>query len=237
MRFSKIIRLFQTGNVSVSGLQGRGKDMLLANVVVRRRKPYVSNVNYGKGFQKFDFDKIDLSGNTYLNFISGDITPYHYPYEDGTDFYLSDAGLLFPSHYCNELNRKFPTLPTFAALVRQLGQGHFHFNTQALNRMWDKFREQSDTYICCRRCFVFFGFVLQHIRIYERYESAVANVPVFPIKKPWFNLNRRLQWDLSYANYLIAHGEIRSGWLFYRNKSKYDTRIFKTILEGGSSDA
>ncbi len=32
MRLKHIIRLFETGNVCVCGLKGRGKDMLMANV-------------------------------------------------------------------------------------------------------------------------------------------------------------------------------------------------------------
>lgn len=68
MRFRRIIRYFKRGNVSVCGLRGRGKDMLMANVVVRRRKPYVSNVDYGGEFIRFDPNLINLSGNTYKSF-------------------------------------------------------------------------------------------------------------------------------------------------------------------------
>jgi hypothetical protein len=62
MRFKKIIRMFEDGNVCVTGLRGRGKDMLMSNVVVRRKKPYVSNVDYKgkkarfKRFYPLDYD-------------------------------------------------------------------------------------------------------------------------------------------------------------------------------------
>ena len=233
MRLKKIIRMFEDGNVSVSGLRGRGKDMLMANVVVRRKKPYVSNVNYGGEWLPFNIPSIDLSGNTYKNFLSGKVVPYQFPYADGTDFYLSDVGVYFPSQYCSELNKQFPNIPAFMALTRHLGECNFHINVQNLNRCWDKIREQSDTYICCRRCIVIFGFVLQRVRIYEKYDSAVSQVPPFPVKKPWINSDRRLWWELSHANYHCSHGEIKTGILIYRNKSNYDTRIFKKILEGG----
>lgn len=237
MRFKKIVRLFEEGNVSVSGLRGRGKDMLMANVAVRRKKPYVSNVDYGGKYLPLDLSKLDISGNKYTNFISGKVVPYHYPYEDGVDFYISDAGIYFPSQFCNELNRQFPNLSTFMALSRHLGDCNVHYNSQNLNRVWDKIREQSDTYICCRGCIVIFGFVLQRVRIYEVFNSAVTQTPPFPVKKPWFNRDRRLSWELSHANYVCSHGEIRKAFLFYRNKSKYDTRIFKKILEGGAPGA
>lgn len=237
MRLKTIIKLFEDGNVSVSGLRGRGKDMLMANVAVRRNKQYVSNVDYGGDRLPFDLQKIDLAGNSYQNFISGNVRPYYYPYADGVDFYISDVGVYFPSQYCSELNKKYPNIPGFMALTRHLGEANFHYNVQNLNRCWDKIREQSDTYICCRRCLVIFGIVFQRVRIYELYTSAVANTPPFPVKKPWFSSDRRLSWELAYANYLSAHGEIKSGFLIYRNKSNYDTRIFKKILEGGVSNA
>lgn len=40
MSLRKIIKLFDKGNVMVCGLRGDGKDMLMSNVVQRRKKPY-----------------------------------------------------------------------------------------------------------------------------------------------------------------------------------------------------
>lgn len=234
MRFKKIIKLFEDGNVSVSGLCGRGKDMLMANVAVRRQKPYVANCPYSDDALPFDLDKITIGYNTYENFLSGKIRRYEFPYVDGTDFYLSDCGVYFPSQYCNELNKKYPYVPGFMALTRQLGECNFHYNVQNLNRCWDKIREQSDTYICCRGCVVIFGIVFQRVRIYTQYDAAAKQVPPFPVRKPFLNSDRRLWWELSYSNYLCTHGEIKSGFLIYRNKSTYNTRIFKQILEGGT---
>ena len=55
MRLKKDNNMFRDGNVCVTGLRGRGKDMLVANVVLRRKAqrkplPYVSNVDYGADF-------------------------------------------------------------------------------------------------------------------------------------------------------------------------------------------
>lgn len=92
---NKIIRLFEAGNVCVCGLRGRGKDMLFANVIARRSAPYVSNTDYGGQRMRFAPRDFDCGGNTYKNFISGEITPYVYPFPDSTDIYISDAGVYF----------------------------------------------------------------------------------------------------------------------------------------------
>ena len=68
----KIIKLFENGNVCVTGLRGTGKDMLFANVAVRRKKPYVSNTWYDDNCIPFVPKDFDCGGNTYKNFIDGD---------------------------------------------------------------------------------------------------------------------------------------------------------------------
>ena len=233
MRFSKIVRMFKRGNVAVCGLRGRGKDMLMSNVVVRRRKPYISNVDYGGKFNELDFSAIDCGKNTYNDFILGTLKPYTFPYPDGTDVYISDVGVYLPAQYCNELNKRYPYLPVFMALSRHLGKCNVHYNVQALPRAWDKLREQVDQYIDCRSCICLFGkIVIQHIRIYERYESCVNHVPPLRVG---FHIKPDMTSEILQANYLASHGVIKSKWLFYINRSKYDTRRFKTLLEGGSS--
>lgn len=227
----KIIKLFESGNVCVSGLRGRGKDMLFANVVTRRELPYVSNTDYGGEFIKFEPMQFDCGGNTYENFLDDKIYPYVYPYEDGTDIYIPDAGIYFPSQYCNMLNRDYGFFSTFMALSRHLGQCNVHFNVQNLNRVWDKIREQSDIYIMCNWCKVFFGkIVLQSVTVYEKYDSAVNRVP--PYKKPKVRLNedRRLTVNMEKQRYRITYGEIKRRTLLYVNKSDYDTRVFKSML-------
>lgn len=230
-----IIRLFEDGNVAVVGLRGRGKDMLLANVIMRRKLDYCSNVNYGGRRFSFIPRLLNCGENTYREFITGNLNRYEFPYPDGTDIYVSDAGVYFPSQYCNELNRDFKFFPVFMALSRHLGDCNLHFNVQNLNRCWDKIREQCDHYILCNRCKVIFGIVFQQVTIYEKYQSAVDRVPVFPLRRPLFNLNRIQMYDLAKANYLISHGKIQTKLLIYRNRSNYDTRIFKKILEEGAA--
>jgi len=230
----KIIKLFRSGNVCICGLRGRGKDMLMSNVVVRRGLPYVSNVDYGGGYIPFVPDMYDCGGNTYENFLNTDIKPYVYPHEDGTDIYVSDAGVYFPSQYCKELNKRYGYFATFSALTRQLGLCNFHINVQNLNRLWDKIREQSDIYICCNWCRVFFKgrWVIQKVTLYEKYESAVDRVPPYKLPRMRMNADRKCNIAMEKQRYRVAHGEIKPRILIYRNKSDYDTRIFKTILEG-----
>lgn len=233
----KIVKLFKEHSVSVSGKKGTGKDMLMSNVVARRRSYYISNMNYKcrrSGYISLDFSKLK-TGNVYKNFLENKVKKYIYPYPDGTDIYISDCGIYFPCQYNERLNKEYEDIINFIALSRQLGDCRVHTNAQALNRVWDKLREQSDTYIVCQECKVLFGFlVVQRVRIYEKYESAVANVPPFRCRMPVLGGSEvRNQVKMMREKYRIEYGEIKSKCLIYINKSKYDTRRFKTILERG----
>lgn len=238
MLIGTVVHMFNDGNVCVVGLRGRGKDMLVGNVIARRKLPYVSNVDYKckhsrfKPFRPLDYD----TKNSYKDFISGNLKEYVYPHDDGTDIYISDAGVYFPSQYCSELNKQYGGLVSFMALSRHLGKCNVHINVQNLNRCWDKIREQSDLYISCNKCIVFCGFVLQLVTIYEKYDSCVSRVPPFSMKKPIMNKDRMQQWEMAYNNYRCSYGKVERRILFYRNISKYDTRIFKTMLSQAEID-
>ena len=241
MSILKIVKLFEKGNVCVCGERGKGKDMLFANVVARRNLPYISNTAYEKnsGIQidgyPLDFKKIDCGGNTYKNFLEGNILPYKYPYPLGVDVYIADVGVYMPSQFCNELNRDYKQIPEFMALSRHLGECNVHINVQNLNRAWDKLREQSRTYITCLGCKVFkIGkrqLVIQRVRLYEKYQSCLDNVP--KLKLPWYiHLGAdKLLAKLYKLNYEIQHGKIKEMTLIYWNKSSYDTHIFRTMLD------
>jgi hypothetical protein len=235
MRFKKLIRLFEDGNVCVCGLRGRGKDLLMSNVVCRRNLDYVSNIDYGGKHHFFNYDELDCGENTYVDFINGTVNYYEYPYPDGTDVYLSDAGIYFPSQFCSELNRKFPYMSVFQAISRHVGDCNFHFNAQNLNRVWDKIREQSDIYILCRRCIYIRGFVIQFITVYDKYDSAVARMKPLRLPAPMFsNKETRMMRKIQIANFEAAHGSVVNRILVYKNKSKYNTRQFNEILRKGS---
>lgn len=239
MGLRKIIKLFDDGNVIVTGLRGRGKDMLFANVIERRKKPYVSNMDYqcrsvDSVYNPLDHSDIDCGKNTYKNFQSGDVNYYEFPYIDGTDVYISDAGIYYPAQFCNELNRDTPYMATFQALSRHLADANFHCNVQNLNRLWDKIREQSDTYIRCCWCKVFFGFVIQKVITYDKYESCLARVEPFRIPPRAFNTKdgKNLR-DIEKARYTQIYGHVVGHILIYRNRTNYNTRVFRDKLKGG----
>ena len=226
-----MIKLFQTGNVSVCGLKGAGKDMLFANVVLRRKSPYISNTNYGGYWIKFQPDQLNPK-NTWKDFMSGQLKKYNYPFGDGMDFYIADGGVYMPSQYQGELCKEYSHIPVFMALSRHLGDCNVHYNVQNLNRMWDKIREQSDTYIRCIWCKVLFRkLVIQKVIVYEKYDSAVNRVPPFRLRRPLLNPDRIQQWEIQRANYEIAHGCVKARILIYFNRSAYNTRVFKEMLE------
>lgn len=232
--------MFEKGNVCVCGLRGAGKDMLVANVVMRRKIPYVSNMNYGGVRFELDFSKLDCGGNTYENFIKGNLHFYEFPYPDFTDVYIGDCGVYLPSQYCNLLNRDYGQFATYMALSRHLGECNVHFNVQNLNRCWDKVREQSDQYIMCNGLWKWalkhFGIVIQRVTIYESYESACKRVPPFRLPRPWLSPDRTFQWKVQKQNYEISYGQIDRRILVYRNKSSYDTRVFKEMLLNGKKE-
>lgn len=235
----KIIKLFESGNVSVCGLRGTGKDLLFGNVIARRKKPYVSNLNYTNdiNFNFLDFNLLDCGKNTYDNLIRGDILFYEYPYPLGSDIYVSDVGIYLPAQYCNELNKKYPFLATYAGLSRQLSHNNFHTNTQALNRCYDKLREQSEIYILCRKCFYLFGLVVQLVTIYDKYDSCVARVKPCRVSLPLFpSKEQRLQYAMYKDNFFNSHGEIKNRLLIYFNKSHHDTYYFEKLFKGGKKN-
>ena len=231
----KIIRLYKLGNVSISGNCGSGKDLLQANVIVRRRAPYVSNVDYGGEFYPLDFSKLDC-GSTFENFLLGDLKEYTYPYPLGADVYISDCGIYMPSQYCNDLNKKYSRLPTFFAIRRHVARCNIHCNSQHLGRVWDKLREQGDTYIVARRAIVIFGYVFQLVTIYDRYDSAEMRIKPCRVTRPLtLNAEARMTANVALDNFTNSHGNVQNMILIYRNKSTYDTHHFYKLLKGDES--
>lgn len=234
MGIKRIKKLFERYSVAVCGQKGSGKDVLFGNVIARRKLPYVSNTNYGGQYIPFDANALMCGGNTYMNFLKGNIKAYSYPYKDKTDIYLADVGVYFPSQYCNELNKNFPQIPVFEALSRHLGDAKLHYNVQAINRSWDKIREQCDIYIQCIRCIFIGQLVIQKVRVYEKYSSAADKVLPWRLRLPLLaNKEMRLHYELQKQQYENAHGKIRDYILIYINRSKHDTRSFRTMLLGG----
>lgn len=237
MLFRSIITMFKQGNVCVCGLRGTGKDVLMGNVIARRNKSYVSNLDYtnGKNHQALDFHKLDMGQNTYKNLLEGNVNYYAFPYEMGSDVYVSDAGIYLPAHYCNELNKLYPHLPTYFALSRQVSHNNFHINVQHLPRCWDKIREQSDLYIRCRRCIVIFGkIVIQGITIYDKYQSCADRVRPCRISVPLLAKKEvKLQAKMYVDKFRNTYGQVSNRTLIYWNRSKHDTYYFEKLFKNG----
>ncbi len=240
-----IIKTFAEKSVQVAGARGSGKDMLFNYVIDRRKRTYISNVQYAE-FKEGDetslprdkkWIRLDplkqwtIGGNTIQDFINGTIQEYEYPYADGIDYYVSDVGVYLPAQENSLLNKKYPSMPLFQALLRHLGDANFHMNAQAFNRPWDKVREQAESYILCRKCKVTFGrFVTQRLTIYERYQSACDKLQ--PMRRG-IGKQARLQ----YQQFTAEHGEIKNIKIRYILRHKYDSRRFKTILRGEKNEA
>lgn len=227
-----LVRRFKTGNVIVTGLKGTGKDILFQSVIKSRKTEYVSNTNYGGKFITFDKTYISTGGNKFTDFTNGTLKPYHYPLNDGTDIYIADAGVYFPSQYCNELNKMYAETPLFMALSRHLGNCSVHCNVQNLNRLWDKIREMSDTFIRCRRTRVYFRkFAITKVTIYDKADSCLERREPFP-----FFLSNKKEIRMRKAEYKAKYGIIRKMTIFtVLPRKHYDTRVFKTMLEQGDS--
>ena len=229
------LSLFKRGNVIVTGLRGTGKDMAFCIAINSAKKNYISNVEYTnpkKRFKCFPFDANvwKIGGNEYKNFADNRVKKFVYPYPDGLDYYISDAGVYFPAQYSTELVQRYGGAPLFQALSRHLGDANVHCNVQNLNRLWDKIREQSDLYVCMKGCKVFFRrYCFLRGMVYETADACEKRLvpPRFGLGKE--GRNRRVMFE-------TTNGRIRSFWFFSRVPYKYDDRRFKRMLEQGYSD-
>lgn len=237
MRFGKIVKLFKNGNVCVCGLRGTGKDVLMGNVIARRQKPYVSNLDYtnGQWYNPLDFNRLDMGKNTHKDLIKGDVKYFAYSYPPESDVYISDAGIYLPSQYCNELNKEYGYLPTYFALSRQVSHNNIHTNCQHLGRLWDKLREQAaDNYIRCRKCIFIGNIVVQFITIYDKYQSALDRVKPCRIRVPLMaKKDVKLQADMYRDKFFNTYGDVKNRILLYRNMSMHDTYYFEKLFKGG----
>lgn len=239
----ELINLFENGSVMVFGLRGTGKDTLFNYVINKRKKKYISNVDYtgGKGYIKQNIlEQTNCGGNTPKTLAEEKIIYYEYPYEDGIDYYISDAQAYFPSQDFGTLNNRYKSLPLFQGISRHLGACNVHCNTQNLNRLWDKFREQSDTYIRCRKAtykpWLKIDFKNKKIKktyrvklkytIYDNYESALARLEPYP-------KGHGKEYRAQKANYEATHGNIINRTITFEQKNQYDSRIFKTMFLNG----
>lgn len=222
---NKLIKYFKKSSVIVFGKKGKGKDLLFQHVIKHRKKPYYSNIPYGYKYYHLDLKDIDLSPNTFNNFIKGNIQKVPNLLYDKMDYYISDAGVYLPSQYHSLLDKTYMSLPIYYALSRHLNLMNIHINTQALNRVWDKLREQADYYIKVKSTFRIFNLFFTTIIIYDKYQT--AKLELLPFKKKLGSSET----NALVRQYEATNGEIKKFTICTRKKSiKYDTRYFKSLI-------
>lgn len=227
-----IAKKFEEGNTITFGAKGKGKDLLLQKVIKVRKKKYFSNVDYGYRFNYIDIAELALGKNTYENFIEGVVEVVKKNEElEGADIYISDAGIYLPSQYHYLLDKKYKSLPIFYALSRHLYSNNVHVNTQALNRVWDKLREQADSYFKALKTVKVFGLLFTKVRFYETYQAASENRA--PMRKRMLNkFNKGL-----YDEYQAYNGLVYDMWICQRvSRVKYDTRHFHRVVFGDEAN-
>lgn len=88
----------------------------------------------------------------------------------------------------------------------------------------------------CDKCIYipWLNIVIQRVTVYDNEEACTNRREPFLIRPGL--LTKREQRDqirMQKLNYISQNGHIDRFWLIYRNKSSYNTRIFKEILENG----
>lgn len=221
---------FKSGNVGVFGKKRKGKDVLFQKVIAVRREPYYATLDYGyQLIYKITPNALKLGKNTYNDFINGTIKTFKREFVEKRDFYISDAGNIFPSQYRKELELKYPGAPLFVSLQGHAYDSNTHFNWNgAYTRLWDKLREQiDDSYKAVIRIVIPKICIFAKYRYFEKPETAELNL--LPYK------NNRLidsKQNKSLRNqYYATNGLIKDMWIcVYWKQLKYDTRAFEKEL-------
>lgn len=229
-----LVSLFRHGNVIVFGRKGKGKDLIFNYVIHKRKKEkYISNISYGLDGKLEPITSLELGNNTYESFINDEINKQtRDESKEGVDYYISDAGVFLPSQYTTLLDKKYKSLPIYYALSRHLYNSNVHANTQALSRLWNKLREQADSYVqaCDTRNFGIF--LVTKYRIYDKYTTAEQEQK--PIKYNILSnkLKRNKIEELESLNGTIIEGYI----IQLKRHITYNTRHFKDVVFNNDID-
>lgn len=221
---------FNRCNVIVYGKKGTGKDLLFQKVINLRKKEYHANISYGGNYHHIEMADLELKGNTYDNFIKGNINICQKPPYESQDIYFSDIGTIAPSQCDSTLHKTYPSFPITYALSRHLYANNIHCNCQNLGRVWKALREQADFYIKCRRKLSIGPFIISFITFYDKYESANNNI--LPMKVRFSNEDSRALAD----QFTATNGLIQNRFFIQLKKNiSYDTRAYHRIVFGTDS--
>lgn len=235
----EVLRMFRSGNVIVAGHKGRGKDLLFQYVISARERAgerHAANITFTSKTTVHPPKWYELHQNTYTNFMTGkyDQTE-NKQYVEKEDYYISDIGTCMPAQLGRKLEKEYPTLPIVYALSRQLFDANIHCNAQNFGRVWDKLREQGDYYIYCEKAKVLFKKIaVQRFIIYDRYQSALANIQPYKCTRRLFGILPPRAEDYSRANeHNAKYGTIRRYSMWHiLPKKHYDTREFHNKVYG-----
>ena len=217
-----LVETFDNFDVAVYGFRGSGKDVIFAHAINLKGAKHYSNIFYNADTEVRDIKDLNVGGNEYPAFINGTVKRFEPNFEEGYHFFISDAGVYLGCQYNKELCENYGELPIHLALRRHLYDSHVHTNSQALNRPWDKIREQQGAFIHCLGVKNYGEFLIVSAITYTKYESALACLP------PTGGVDRKGKPD-KYD--VLRDGEIAERWFKVPTESlTYDTRHFKTIL-------
>lgn len=230
----QLCNLFSNGNVIVFGKKRKGKDILFNAVINARKKRCYSNISFNKKYSSVkDISDFELKGIDYKAFINKGtlerINRSDLNFEDGYDLYISDAGIHLPCQYNSELDKRYRSFPILYALSSQVFKMNIHLNTQALNRPWDKIREQADYYIKALHTTFIFGLVITRYRVYDKYASALNDLRVF--KTSGGILKKSNDSKAQKDTYLAMNGVIEEHFIIqFKKHIDYDTNAFRCKL-------
>jgi hypothetical protein len=205
---------FRRCNVIVFGKKGSGKDLLFAHVIYLRNELHYSNICYNELTELRSLKDLLLGDNTFIDFVEDSITKSDPIFEEQKDFYISDGGVFLPSQFHREINEIYPSMPIYFALSRHLYNSNVHVNVQHLTRIWDKLREQADSYIRTLKTEDKGDYLIVNAITYDRYESAVSGLLPCNDKQ-----------------YQSTNGEITERrFKVFKHELEYDTRYFKGVF-------
>lgn len=222
-----IVGNFRRCNVVVDGKKGKGKDLLFQYVIAKRKAPYYANIDYGGRYENIKVRDIDVSPNTYREFIADHVSVVKRKMVERKDVYISDGGIYLPSYMDSQLYKAYPSFPIYYALSRHLADSNVHVNVQNVGRLWKALREQADFFVHIKTNVKIPFFILVKCWTYDNVNSAMACVA--PVKTRLFNKFSKAETDVYNAQY----GEMRSGWVIIPKwRIKYNTRALEPVLYG-----
>jgi hypothetical protein len=202
-----LMRACHNSNVIIEGKMGSGKDLLMSHIAYLQGFHY-ANIRYNGNTEVRPLSDLSLGDNTFDDFVNDNIRKIPPTFEEHTLFLVSDAGIYFPSQYDKLLDKLYPSAPLFAALCRQLYEMRVIYNTQNVERLWKKLREQCDEFFHVVGHRKYEDYILVKTIYYSNYEQCKNGVLPEDNKK---------HYDCKYVYFKV-----------YKNELEYDTRAFKS---------